>query len=162
MRYYRLPFPRPDLPAHCVPIAYAACAGVRTAAGLARIISGARVARNPALFGTPLLRASGSAPAASVRCTADAWAALAGLRIVETVRPSVEIKTAWRKDAFLEEVLYSRRVGEPTLARFCREHRTGAWVVYSNGHAQAVIRGRLKGWSSARARVRVAYRLEVI
>lgn len=139
---------------HCVVTALTNVARVRAKAAFARSLAESAYSV-PGFAGAPLLRRSGMAR--GVTFVIEKWTALAGLRLVETYRPTRE----WRSSMY-GGVEVKRIAPRPTLARFAREHRKGAWLVLVRRHAVAVVNGRILGSYSPRSRIEIAFRMERI
>lgn len=157
MKLYPLGFKNPFTDAHCVPLAFTACT-LHPSAERAQVLAFmARQAPN-AIYGhrALLTRAGGSG---ATLYNVDAWARLAGLKVVETYRPEVRYQEVERNDQYGGTTFVVRRQGAPTVAQFARTHKTGRWVVLTPCHAQALVNGKVRGWSAPRSRVRGAVRL---
>ena len=146
----RWAFPNPFKRNHCVPVAIAHLAGT-DAAGAVRIAERAYETerltfndfddRQAVVNGVPvLLTRGGSAHNTRIDANVRKWGDIGGLKFGNHTK------------FFREE--------SPTLARFCREHRTGMWLVFVANHAVAVIRGRAWGYYGSRSRVQDAYPAE--
>lgn len=138
-------------PRHCVPLAYANVHSTRKKARFAaEIAAQARSRVTPT--GRALLNFNGGSPAR----TEELWARLCHYAIVERVEFENEVTIGFRAG---REIF--KRHGRPTLAQFARSTgRRGRWVVYTDGHAQAVVAGKIRGWASPRQRVHYAVRVE--
>lgn len=149
-------FDNPFTRAHCVPLAFT-CVGPKPSAKFAVILADSAYGRvHPALWDCRLLKRSGGAPAAKL--AVDEWARLALVRIVERYEPDDTLTIGYRGG---REVY--KRVGRPTVTQFRKGRgRRGRWVVFTDGHAQAVINGKVRGWFGARSRVVAAFRVEVL
>lgn len=135
---------------HCVPIAWA---NVKDVGRTSRARFAVELAESAYIrlipgWGVPMLKRRGSA----IGGCEELWAALARMRIVQTVKWAVVCHTDDR----------TRRIGRPTVAQFARSHPRGRWVVFTRGHAQAVVSGRYRGRVGPRSRVRLAIRVEEI
>ena len=94
------------------------------------------------------------------------WAAQVGCRIVgEPQYP--ERRTVWQHRKYGR--LFGSDEGDkvprdltPTLAAWVREHRRGRYLVFTEGHVQAVINGKVWGYHETRSRVQMFYRVEVV
>jgi hypothetical protein len=147
-----LGFVSPFLYLHCVPLAFTS---VRDGdASFAESL--ARDAR-----GLGLLNCTGGSP--GTYHTAPKWAALAGLRIVETVTPEIEYAETKYTDNWGDERRKYRRVGQPTVTQFRKTTgKTGRWIVLTDRHAQSLVDGKYRGWHAVRSRVIRAWRVEII
>jgi hypothetical protein len=97
---------------------------------------------------------------------ARVWARLVGVRIVGGLQLP-EFKTFWRLPKYGR--LFGSDDGDkravalgPTLSAWCRAHRRGRYVVFTEGHVLAVVNGRAWGYHQTRSRVQMFYQVEVL
>jgi hypothetical protein len=170
-RWYPVGFDNPFVRNGCVPLAFTALQPIATRTADFALSLARQAQRTRARDGDDMLlnRTFGS-PATQWRI--HQWAALAGLRVVETFKPEYELVEAARTlpgyhhydddgNRVPLKITTYRRVGRPTVAQFIRgKGRKGRWLILTKRHAQACINGRLRGSVSKRDRVHFAARVD--
>jgi len=156
VRLAPLGFDNPFERKHCVVLAFT-CVGPKPSAKNAVGLADCAYRRiHPVLDGITLLNRGGGARGTFLAI--NEWARLAGVRVVEEYEPddSLTIGFSGGREVY-------KRVGRPTIRQFQRgKGRRGRWIVFTDGHAQAVINGKVRGWYGARSRVHRAFRVEVL
>ena len=94
------------------------------------------------------------------------WAERVGLRILGDAQYP-DFKNFWRHRRYAR--MYGADEGDkycislgPTLAAWCRAHKRGRYLVFTEGHVQAVINGKVWGYHETRSRVQMFYQVEVV